>query len=181
VSDQQGLYTLAEAAELTGLSTEALRLRIKRGKLAAERGNDGQPRVRITEAERADFARLLARRRPTLTRQAPTLTRQDADNDNATNVLEAAAAALHERAARAEAAATALRERAERAEGQAAAEQARAERAEVEAAAERARAAQAEREREAATVAAAEAVGEVKGLRLALEEARRPFWRRWLG
>jgi hypothetical protein len=23
--------------------------------------------------------------------------------------------------------------------------------------------------------------GEAKGLRLALEEARRPFWRRWLG
>ena len=36
-------------------------------------------------------------------------------------------------------------------------------------------------EREAAKVAAAAAEGEVKGLRLALEEARRPFWRRWLG
>jgi hypothetical protein len=44
-----------------------------------------------------------------------------------------------------------------------------------------ARAAQAEREREAAKVAAAAAEGEAKGLRLALEEARRPFWRRWLG
>jgi hypothetical protein len=33
----------------------------------------------------------------------------------------------------------------------------------------------------AAKVAAASAEGEAKGLRLALEEARRPFWRRWLG
>src|SRR3954451_4305071 len=101
IDNQHTLYTLAKASELTGLSTEALRLRIKRGKLASERGNDGQPRVRITEAERQDFARLLARRRSTLTRQVPTLTRQDADNDNAANMLEAAAAALHERAARA--------------------------------------------------------------------------------
>ena len=46
---------------------------------------------------------------------------------------------------------------------------------------ERARAAKAEAEREAAKVAAAAAEGEAKGLRLALEEARRPFWRRWLG
>ncbi len=42
-------------------------------------------------------------------------------------------------------------------------------------------AAQAERDREAAKVAAAAAEGEAKGLRLTLEEARRPFWRRWLG
>jgi hypothetical protein len=48
-------------------------------------------------------------------------------------------------------------------------------------ASERARAAKAEAEREAAKVAAASAAGEAKGLRLALEEARRPFWRRWLG
>jgi hypothetical protein len=53
---------------------------------------------------------------------------------------------------------------------------------------ERARAAQAEAERdaaraerEAAKVAAAEAAGEARGLREALAEARRPFWRRWLG
>ncbi len=53
--------------------------------------------------------------------------------------------------------------------------------ARADASAERARAAQAERKREAAKVAAAAAEGEAKGLRLALEEARRPFWRRWLG
>ena len=38
-----------------------------------------------------------------------------------------------------------------------------------------------EREREEARIRAAAAEGEAKGLRLALEEARRPFWRRWLG
>ena len=59
MSDQQNLYTLAEAAELTGLSTEALRLRIKRGKLEAERGNDGQPRVRLTSADLEEFRRRL--------------------------------------------------------------------------------------------------------------------------
>jgi hypothetical protein len=48
-------------------------------------------------------------------------------------------------------------------------------------AAERARTAQAEREREDARVRAAAAEGEAKGLREALAEARRPFWRRWLG
>ena len=53
--------------------------------------------------------------------------------------------------------------------------------ARAEAAAERTRAAQAEREREAAKVAAAAAEGEAKGLREVLAEARRPFWRRWLG
>jgi hypothetical protein len=64
----------------------------------------------------------------------------------------------------------------------------RAERAEVEAVTlrdalvqERARADAAAAEREQARVQAAAAEGEAKGLRLALEEARRPFWRRWLG
>jgi len=51
---------------------------------------------------------------------------------------------------------------------------------------ERAEKAEAERdaaraEREAAKVAAASAEGEARGLREALAEARRPFWRRWLG
>jgi hypothetical protein len=46
---------------------------------------------------------------------------------------------------------------------------------------DRARLAQTEREREEARVARAAAEGEVKGLRLALEDARRPFWRRLIG
>ena len=50
VTDQPTRYSLAEAARLTGLSTEALRLRIRRGKLAAEKGNDGL-RVILTSAD----------------------------------------------------------------------------------------------------------------------------------
>jgi hypothetical protein len=44
--------------------------------------------------------------------------------------------------------------------------------------AERDRAALAEREREAARIAAATAEGEVRGLREALADARRPWWRK---
>jgi hypothetical protein len=47
--------------------------------------------------------------------------------------------------------------------------------------AERGRADAAEREREEARIRAAAAEAEAKGLREALAEARRPFWRRWLG
>jgi hypothetical protein len=46
---------------------------------------------------------------------------------------------------------------------------------------ERERADLAAADREAARIAAAAAEGEVRGLREALAEARRPFWRRWLG
>ena len=59
--------------------------------------------------------------------------------------------------------------------------EAKREAARDDASAERARAAQAEREREEARIRAAAAEGEAKGLREALAEARRPFWRRWLG
>ncbi len=65
-------------------------------------------------------------------------------------------------------------------------EQVKAERDRADQAEARAGQAEAEREaaraeREAAKVAAASTEGEAKGLRLALEEARRPFWRRWMG
>ena len=171
MSEQQGLFTLADASRLSGLSTEALRLRIKRGKLAAEKGNDGHPRVRLTAADLEEFRRQAGQ-------QKSTLTRQDGDKANALRVLEAAVDALHEQAGRDLAE---LRERAAKAEGESAtlrermeSERGRADRAEQ-------RAERAEAEREAAKVAAAAADGEAKGLRLALEEARRPFWRRWLG
>ena len=171
MSEQQGLFTLADASRLSGLSTEALRLRIKRGKLAAEKGNDGQPRVRLTAADLEEFRRQAGQ-------QKSTLTRQDGDKANALRVLESAVDALREQAGRERAAlegeAAALRERAAKADAESATLRERADRAEQ-------RAAQAEREREAAKVAAASAEGEVKGLRLALERAERPFWRRWLG
>ncbi len=112
-------------------------MRIKRGKLAAERGNDGHPRVRLTSADLEDIRRQVDQ-------QKPTLIRQDADRANAIRVLETAVEALREQAGR---------------------DRERAERAEAERDAERARAAQAEREREEARVRAAAAEGEAKGLR----------------
>ncbi|MFC7478476.1 hypothetical protein ACFQS7_29420 [Dankookia sp. GCM10030260] len=156
----QSLYLLTEAAERTGLTVEAIRQRVKRGKLEAVKGNDGLLRVRLTTADLAGIDRS-----PT-GRTAPTATSQEAHDDRLNKALQDAAEARGEAAA--------LRQRAERAE--------------AEVAAERARAAQAEREREAARIAAAAAEGEVKGLQVAvtelreaLAEARRPFWRRWLG
>ena len=145
--------------------------RSKRGKLAAEKGNDGHPRVRLTSADLEDFRRQLDQ-------QKSTLARQDTDSVNAIKVLESAVDALREQlvrerdaarlaAAKAETESATLREQVE-------AERGRAAKAEAERDAARA-------EREAAKVAAAAAEGEAKGLREALAEARRPFWRRWLG
>jgi chromosome segregation ATPase len=174
MSDQPNLYTLAEASQLTGLSTEALRLRIKRGKLAADKGNDGHPRVRLTSADLEDFRRQFDQHKPTLTRQY-------GNKANAIKVLGSGVDALREQlererererdaarlaVAKAEGESATLREQVE-------SERGRAERAERERDAARA-------EREAAKVAAAAAEGRAEGLRLALEEARRPFWRRWL-
>src|SRR5215218_7363317 len=47
----QSLYLLTEAAERTGLTVEAIRQRIKRGKLDAVKGNDGLLRFRLTTAD----------------------------------------------------------------------------------------------------------------------------------
>lgn len=150
------LYTLAEAAQLTGLSVEALRLRIKRGRLEGIRGNDGL-RVRLTTADLEEM-----RPRPSV-QQKPTLVPTDSHvgptETNMVKVLETAVEALRQRAERAEAGqsearlradqlATELsqlrdqaaadvadtRERAARAEGMREVEQAARERAEVRAA-----------------------------------------------
>jgi cell division protein FtsB len=45
------LFLLTEAAEVTGVTVEALRQRIKRRKLHAVKGNDGLLRVRLTQAD----------------------------------------------------------------------------------------------------------------------------------
>ncbi len=124
------------------------------------KGNDGMLRVRLTTADLEAI-----RDRPMTGYVLPTETGQPADD----RLIKALQDVAEERGE-----ARALRERAETAEQ-------RAERAEAEAAVERARALQAEREREEARVRAAAAEGEAKGLRDALVEARRPFWRRWLG
>ena len=56
------LLTLTEAAELSGLSVDAHRKRIKRGRIRSIRDNHGLVRVRLADAElealKADAARL---------------------------------------------------------------------------------------------------------------------------
>jgi len=141
----QSLYLLTEAAERTGLTVEAIRQRVKRGKLEAIKGNDGLLRVRLTTADLAGVDRSATGR------MTPTMTGQTTHDDQLNKALQDAAEARGE--------ATALRQRAERAEAVAIAE--------------RARAAQAEREREAARIAAAAAEAEGKALREALAREMR--------
>ncbi|MDP9373252.1 MAG: hypothetical protein M3Q65_12525 [Chloroflexota bacterium] len=120
------------------------------------------------------------------------MTRQDADRDNIIKALEAAVDSLREQSGRERAALEAEaamlrdalgreRERADRLETDRSAARALVDRRGQEVIELRERAGRAEAEREAAKVAAAAAEGEAKGLREALTEARRPFWRRWLG
>jgi excisionase family DNA binding protein len=153
MSDQPNLYTLAEAAELTGLSVEALRLRIKRGKIEGLRFNDGL-RVRLTQAD------IDAIRRQRASQQIPTLTNDWANEARALLELVGAlreqaekaqtladqrgdeSAELRERVGRAEGEATALRDRVSQAEQRMAQSEARE-------AAERARADRLEAERDA--------------------------------
>jgi chromosome segregation ATPase len=157
MSDSSNLYLLTEAAERTGLTVDALRKRILKGKLERVKGNDGLVRVRLTTADMEALKLGEGQTKPS----------PSDENGQAIKALEAEATALRERAAKAEGESATLRERME-------SERARADRAETERDAAR-------DEREAARVAAASAEGEAKGLRLALEEARRPFWRRWWG
>ncbi len=151
-SDQPKPYLLTEASSLTGLSVDALRKRILRRKLRAHRSNeDGLWRVWLTEADIE-------------TAKAGRLAGNDVDapseESRTINALEAEIGTLREALMR---------------------ERERADRAEARVAAERGRVEAAEREREDARVRAAAAEAEGKGLREALAEARRPFWRRWIG
>jgi hypothetical protein len=111
--NDQSLYLLTEAAERTGLTVEAIRQRIKRGKLEAMKGNDGMLRVRLTTADLEAIDRSLTGH------AVPTAPGQPVNDDRLLKALQEAAEARGE--------ATALRERAEIAE-------ARAERAEAAAA-----------------------------------------------
>ena len=162
MDDEAKPYLLTEASGLTGLSVDALRKRIERKKPRGSRSNGaGQWRVWLTarDVETARSGRLMDRSSQDVDGQP--------DESRAIKALEAEVAGLRERAGRAEGKSATLRERMK-------SERARADRAEAERDVARA-------EREAAKVAAASAEGEARGLRLALEEARRPFWRRWLG
>ena len=143
--NDQSLYLLTEAAERTGLTVEAIRQRVKRGKLEAVKGNDGLLRVRLTTADLAGIDR------SSTGRVQPVMTGQATHDDQLNKALQDAAEAR----------------------GEAAALRHRAERAEAEAVAERARATQAEREREVARIAAAAAEAEGKALREALAREMR--------
>ena len=197
-------HTYEQAAAALGIQPEAVRARLRRG--ALRRGpltNDRRPTVLLSPAEIATI-RAGVRTQPAESEadSGPDSAGRPDERDRTIAALEAEAAALRdalgrerERADRVEAnrdAARALadqrgrevvelRERVGQAEGESGAlrEQAKAER-------DRAAALAAERdaarsEREAAKVAAALAEGEARGLRLALERAERPFWKRWLG
>jgi hypothetical protein len=144
--NDQSLYLLTEASGRTGLTVEALRQRIKRGKLEAVKGNEGLLRVRLTTADLEAIDR-------TLTGHGiHTAASQPVNDDRLLKALEEAAEARGEatelrtraemaeaRADRAEAAVVIipeLRERAGRAEGESVAlrEQVTAERERAEAA-----------------------------------------------
>jgi hypothetical protein len=115
--------------------------------------------------------------REALVRERERADRVEADRDAARALADRRGqevVELRERVGQAEGESGALREQVKAERGRADQAEARAGRAEVERDAARA-------EREAAKVAAAAAEGEAKAMRLTLEEARRPFWRRWLG
>lgn len=159
MDDQPGnigqLYTLVEAASLTGMSVDALRHRVKRRKLQSVRGNDGMTRVRlddaVIQASQASQAGDDA---------ASALHSQLPGHGQTLDALASHVASLRERLAMADTTAAELRDRIIRIEQ---------ERDVI------------RQDREDARVRAATAEGEARALREALDDARRPAWRRWLG
>jgi hypothetical protein len=187
-------YTYQQAAEALGIEAEAVRARLRRGALRrGPRTNDDRPTVLLSPADISTIRAGIRHDRPESdAASSPDSAGRPDERDRTIKALEDAIDLLREQFGQdrttLEAAVVELKARAERAEMEASAERGRAERAETDrdaaragASAERTRAAKAEAEREQARVQAAAAEGEVRGLRLALEEARRPFWRRWLG
>ena len=147
----------AEAAKALGVNPESVARRMRRGNWARGKGNDGRPRVAVPVSALPALPIV----RDIVPDGAPDIADSVSDNvrDNA-DIESRTIKALEDEAATLRSALDREQERADGAE---------------------ARAVQAEREREEARIRAAAAEGEAKGLRLALEEARRPFWRRWLG
>jgi len=151
--------TYQQAGELLGMTAEAARHRARRMKWRTQPGNEGRALVLVPDD--AEAAKPPVRPPVRTAVQTPVRTAMQASNDNVLAGL--------------------LREQLERAAGEVAAVRAELDKA-------LACAAQAEAEREAARIAVAAAEGELKGLqatmaetREALAEARRPFWRRWIG
>jgi hypothetical protein len=104
---EPSLLTLNEAADQTGLTVDALRKRIKRGRLRSFRGNDGLVRVRLSEDEMEE----LRTDRPS-SRPASPLEEESA----VVRALEAHNATLLEQLIKAEQRAGRAEERAEKAE-----------------------------------------------------------------
>jgi len=152
--------TYAEAAKALGVTPETVARRMRRQDWAKRLGNDGKPRVAIPFS---------------------VLDKQAANEQDKTDVL----LALTARAARSEGEAAVLRELVAQAEMRAAdAERRLEEERQRFAATEQERAGEVVRlrqEREEARVQAAEQRAWKEGYRLAYEERRRPWWRRWLG
>ena len=159
MNDQPGnigqLYTLAEAASLTGMSVDALRHRVKRRKLQSVRGNDGMTRVRLDDAAIQASPAGQAK-----DNAASVLHSQLPGHGQTLDALASHVASLRERLAMADTMAAELRDRIDHVEQ---------ERDVL------------RQDREDARVRAATAEGEARALREALDDARRPAWRRWLG
>jgi chromosome segregation ATPase len=162
MTDQPTLFLLTEAAERTGLTVDALRKRVKRGRLQTVKGNDGLVRVRLTAADMASL-------RPAEVQPAASHPEEKNRRDSA---LEAEVAALRQRLDQLQAEREEARIRAAHAEGEAAALREAVAR-------EIGRAEQAEEAHLAASERAAAAEAALADVREALEEARRPFWARW--
>jgi len=167
IERSDGTYTLAEASRLTGLSVEALRQRMRRGKIERVRGgNDGLTRVRLSAADLLDIQQSAHPHE----RSTVQLSNEEASDRS----VQAELAVVQEALTREQGRADAAEKRAE-------AERQRADAA-VALADKRAEELRHQGER------AARAEGEISGLRVALEradaalnEARKPAWRRWLG
>src|SRR4051812_16600668 len=149
----------AEAAKALDVNPESVARRMRRDGWARRRGNDGKPRVAVPVALLPVLAGV-----PVDGSDVP---------DNVSGLTPSVPDVIPdenpdaERAARAEGEAAALREERDRLLREREAIQAEATR---------------ERDRaEGALIRAAAAEAEAKALRETLEEARRPFWRRWIG
>jgi hypothetical protein len=170
-----------EIADMRGIDRASAIRMVRRKQWPKQDGNDGTTRVAVP----GSFFRARRTKVTAPGQEAHNVPDPPPGNDN-DNVPVFNALSEHVRTLREQL--TAIAEREERLRGELQAAEAWIDKAWEEVKAERDRTAQAERDREAARIAAAAAEGEAKGLQVAvaelrevLAEARRPFWRRWIG
>lgn len=158
--------TITEAAARLHISPDSIRRRLRKGELTGLRDNRGQWWLDLPDDMQPEASTLSVETRLALAMLAPTQyqpMQPDADLTRERQLANQAEA----RADCAEAQEVAIRARLDQVErGRDAALQERD---------------TARQDREDARVRAASAEGEVRALREALDEARRPIWRRWLG